>query len=88
MKKMKKVLAVILSLAMVLGMSLTSFAEDHKPVSTDEAVVTVNGVAAGATVKEEESPPPRGGGTKHPSTKKEEKSRAAPQGRRERGIYE
>lgn len=51
MKKMKKVLAVILSLAMVLGMSLTSFAEDHKPVSTDEAVVTVNGVAAGATVK-------------------------------------
>ena len=50
-ENMKKVLAVILSLAMVLGMSLTSFAEDHKPVSTDEAVVTGNGGAARATVK-------------------------------------
>lgn len=51
MKKFKKVLAVMLSLAMVLGMSLTAFAADHKPVNTDSASITVNGVKTGATVK-------------------------------------
>lgn len=34
MKKFKKVFAVILSLAMVLGMSVTTFAAE-KPVATD-----------------------------------------------------
>ena len=51
MKKMKKLFAVILSLAMVLGMSMTAFAVDHKPVPGDSAEITVNGVKAGAEVK-------------------------------------
>ncbi len=52
MKKMKKVLAVILSLAMVLGMSLTAFAEGEgtKPTNNDTALATVENVEAGATV--------------------------------------
>ncbi len=56
MKKMKKLFAVILSLAMVLGMSLTAFANDpapstgKKPVNTDKATATVSNVEAGATV--------------------------------------
>ena len=45
MKKMKKILAVILSLAMVLGMSITSFAAGTGKTTT----ITLNG-AAGATV--------------------------------------
>lgn len=45
MKKMKKFLAVILSLAMVLGMSITSFAAGTGKTTT----ITLNG-AAGATV--------------------------------------
>ena len=44
MKKMKKIFAVILSLAMVLGMSMTAFAA---PTST---TITVNGLDANATV--------------------------------------
>ena len=44
MKKMKKIFAVILSLAMVLGMSMTAFAA---PAST---TITVNGLDANATV--------------------------------------
>ncbi|MCI9340310.1 MAG: isopeptide-forming domain-containing fimbrial protein [Dorea sp.] len=55
MKKMKKLFAVILSLAMVLAMSLTAFATDPaptgtKPVDTDNATATVSNVEAGATV--------------------------------------
>ena len=50
MKKFKKLFAVILSLAMVLGMSMTAFAVDHKPVPGDSAEITVNGVKAGAEV--------------------------------------
>ena len=52
MKKMKKLFAVILSLAMVLGMSLTAFAAPTgtKPVETDKATATVSNVEAGATV--------------------------------------
>lgn len=49
MKKFKKVFAVILSLAMVLGMSLTSFAAD-KPAATDNTKAVVNNVEATATV--------------------------------------
>ena len=45
MKKMKKILAVILSLAMVLGMSITSFAAG----TAKTASITLKG-AAGATV--------------------------------------
>ena len=60
MKKMKKLFAVILSLAMVLAMSLTAFATevpstplkpaDHTPTSADKAKAEVSNVEAGATV--------------------------------------
>ncbi len=45
MKKMKKLFAVILSLAMVLGMSLTAFATEVKPTQA-----TVNGVEDGEKI--------------------------------------
>ncbi len=51
MKKMKKFLAMLLAMVMVMGMSLTTFAENHKPVPGDSATITVNGVKTGATVK-------------------------------------
>ncbi|MCI8418448.1 MAG: isopeptide-forming domain-containing fimbrial protein [Lachnospiraceae bacterium] len=51
MKKMKKFLAMMLAMVMVLGMSVTALAEQSKPVETDSAVITVNGVKTGATVK-------------------------------------
>ena len=38
MKKMKKLFAVILSLAMVLGMSLTAFAEPQQALATLDGV--------------------------------------------------
>ena len=49
MKKMKKFLAVILSLAMVLGMSMTAFAADSGNdkifgTADDTATITVNGI--------------------------------------------
>lgn len=50
MKNMKKVLAVILSLAMVLGMSLTTFAANGTPTATDRADVSITGIGEGATV--------------------------------------
>lgn len=50
MKKIKRVFAVLLTLAMVLGMSVTSFAEGAKPVEGDKATATVSNVEAGATV--------------------------------------
>lgn len=58
MKKMKKVLAMIVSLAMVLAMSLTAFAAGEgapaasatKPSTADKAVATVKNVEANATV--------------------------------------
>lgn len=53
MKKFKKILAVMLSLAMILGMSLTAFAEGETtkiPNSDDTAEVTVSNVATGAKV--------------------------------------
>lgn len=58
MKKMKKFLAVILSLSMILGMSITSFAaeggnagQDNKiGTSDDTATITVNGVDSATSV--------------------------------------
>lgn len=44
MKKMRKIFAVLLTLAMVLGMSMTSFATEPT------AKITVNGLDANATV--------------------------------------
>lgn len=49
MKKIKKVLAVILSLAMVLGMSLTAFTAT--PSNSDKADLTITGLEKGVTVK-------------------------------------
>lgn len=56
MKKMKKILAMLLAMAMVLGMSLTTFASGNpaepaaKPTAGDTATATVSNVEAGATV--------------------------------------
>lgn len=54
MKKFKKVFAVILSLAMILGMSLTTFAapqnDDKVPRSTDTVDVTITNLKDEATV--------------------------------------
>ncbi len=55
MKKMKKLFAVILSLAMVLGMSITSFAEDSQDSQSterekDTATITVQQLDKDATV--------------------------------------
>lgn len=51
MKKIKKIFAVLLSMAMVLGMSITSFAAEGKtPVEGDTEIATVSNVEEGATV--------------------------------------
>ena len=56
MKKMKKFLAMLLAMVMVMGMSLTTFATGSeagtkpKPVEADKATATVTNVEAGATV--------------------------------------
>lgn len=51
MSKIKKVLAMLLALAMVLGTTLTASAEpSNKPVEGDVATATVNNVEATATV--------------------------------------
>lgn len=49
MKKMKKVFAVMLSLAMVLGMAMTVSAAGTKPVPADSKKVTIENVENGAT---------------------------------------
>ena len=49
MKNLKKLFAVILSLAMVLGMSITTFAAGT-PNENDKATATVKNIEAGATV--------------------------------------
>ena len=49
MKKMKKIFAALLTLAMVLGMSMTTFAAGT-PTANDKKTATVNNVEAGATV--------------------------------------
>ncbi|MCF2680622.1 isopeptide-forming domain-containing fimbrial protein [Faecalicatena contorta] len=49
MKKFKKVFAVLLTLAMVLGMSMTTFAA-NKPTASDKKTASVTNIEAGATV--------------------------------------
>lgn len=53
MKNLKKILAVLLTLAMVLGMSITTFAADEKIGNSDDtATITVKGITdEGVTVK-------------------------------------
>lgn len=51
MKKMKKILALLLAMAMVLGMSVTSLAAAKKPSEEDAAKVTIENVEEGATFK-------------------------------------
>lgn len=49
MKKYRKIWAVLLTLAMVLGMSMTTMAA-NKPTADDKASITVQNVESGATV--------------------------------------
>lgn len=51
MKKMRKIFAVLLTLAMVLTMSITAFADGTAPSDADKATITVTGIEDGATVK-------------------------------------
>lgn len=54
MKKMRKIFAVLLTLAMVLAMSITAFADgtaSNTPSDADTATITVTGIEDGATVK-------------------------------------
>lgn len=54
MKKMRKIFAVLLTLAMVLAMSITAFADgttSTAPSDADTATITVTGIEDGATVK-------------------------------------
>ena len=51
MKKMKKILAMALAMAMVLGMSVTTFAADKVPDETDAKAVTISNVEEGATYR-------------------------------------
>ena len=44
MKKFKKILALALSLAMMLGMSVTTFAENGKREPDDKAEVKITGI--------------------------------------------
>lgn len=44
MKKMKKIFAVLVALAMILGMSVTAFGANGKPQASDTAKVTINGI--------------------------------------------
>lgn len=50
MSKVKKVLAIILSMAMVLGMSLTTFA-DPQPVTDITSKITVEGLSSGVNTE-------------------------------------
>ena len=50
MKKMRKIFAVLLTLAMVLAMSMTAFADGNAPSDADTATITVTGIED-ATVK-------------------------------------
>lgn len=50
MKKMKKLFAVILSLAMVLGMTVTASAAAGEGKTTDSGTITISNVEEGATV--------------------------------------
>lgn len=50
MKKYRKIWAVLLTLAMVLGMSMTTMAATHKPTGDDKANIVVENVAKDAKV--------------------------------------
>lgn len=48
---MKKFLAIVLAMVMVLGMSVTALAENKKPSESDAKAVTISNVEEGATYK-------------------------------------
>ena len=50
MSKIKKVVAMLLALTMVLGMGMTAFAANGKPESTDTIEVNISGITEGAQV--------------------------------------
>ena len=50
MSKIKKVVAMLLALTMVLGMGMTAFAANGKPESTDTIEVKISGITKGAEV--------------------------------------
>lgn len=50
MSKIKKVVAMLLALTMVLGMGMTAFAANGKPESTDTIGVNISGITEGAQV--------------------------------------
>ena len=50
MKMMKKVLALVMAMAMVLGMAVTTFADPVTPTENDKKEATVENVEVGATV--------------------------------------
>ena len=50
MKKMKKLFAILMTMAMVMGLSITGFAEPKKPEASDAATGTVANVEATAIV--------------------------------------
>ena len=50
MSKVKKLLAIVLALAMIMGMSVTTFAEGQTPTADDKHNATVKNVEEGATV--------------------------------------
>ena len=51
MKKMRKIFAVLLTLAMVLAMSMTAFADENTPSAADKATIKVTGIEDNAIVK-------------------------------------
>lgn len=55
MKKMKKIFAVLLTLAMVLGMSMTSFAADAKATITLKNFDTANKVEYMQIIQKDET---------------------------------
>ncbi len=50
MSKIKKVVAMLLALTMVLGMGMTAFAANGKPEKTDTIEVNISGITEGAKV--------------------------------------
>lgn len=51
MKKIKRIMAMLLAMVMVLGMTVTAMAAGTKPTANDKKEVTVFGLEAGAEVK-------------------------------------
>lgn len=51
MKKIKKIMAMLLAMVMVLGMTVTAMAAGTKPTANDKKEVTVSGLEEGAEVK-------------------------------------